>query len=70
MEMNWNGFVYLSWTLPLAVSASDRVISSFVVLFCFLVTFIAEDMATWESSGQWMFSCYSPEKGKPNVPGR
>eukprot|EP00076_Gallus_gallus_P038259 XP_025003797.1 nucleoporin-like protein 2 [Gallus gallus] len=26
-------------------------------------------MATWESSGQWMFSCYSPEKGKPNVPG-
>ncbi|XP_052557452.1 uncharacterized protein LOC128089765 isoform X1 [Tympanuchus pallidicinctus] len=24
-------------------------------------------MATWESSGQWMFSCYSPEKGKPNV---
>eukprot|EP00076_Gallus_gallus_P037669 XP_025003207.1 nucleoporin-like protein 2 [Gallus gallus] len=30
---------------------------------------IAKDMATWESSGQWMFSCYSPEKGKPNVPG-
>eukprot|EP00076_Gallus_gallus_P038608 XP_025004146.1 nucleoporin-like protein 2 [Gallus gallus] len=26
-------------------------------------------MATWESSGQWMFSCYSPETGKPNVPG-
>ncbi|XP_046793869.1 nucleoporin NUP42-like, partial [Gallus gallus] len=30
---------------------------------------IAKDMATWESSGQWMFSCYSPETGKPNVPG-
>ncbi|XP_048785602.1 nucleoporin NUP42-like isoform X3 [Lagopus muta] len=26
-------------------------------------------MATWESSGQWMFSCYCPEKGKPNVSG-
>eukprot|EP00076_Gallus_gallus_P037681 XP_025003219.1 nucleoporin-like protein 2 [Gallus gallus] len=34
-----------------------------------LLDVIAEDMATWESSGQWMFSCYSPEKGKPNVPG-
>uniref|UniRef100_G1NHJ5 Uncharacterized protein n=1 Tax=Meleagris gallopavo TaxID=9103 RepID=G1NHJ5_MELGA len=30
---------------------------------------IAEDMATWESSGQWMFSCYSPVTGKPNVSG-
>eukprot|EP00076_Gallus_gallus_P037678 XP_025003216.1 nucleoporin-like protein 2 [Gallus gallus] len=27
-----------------------------------LLDVIAEDMATWESSGQWMFSCYSPEK--------
>ncbi|POI25055.1 hypothetical protein CIB84_011195 [Bambusicola thoracicus] len=26
-------------------------------------------MATWESSGQWVFSCYSPETGQPNVPG-
>ncbi|XP_046790268.1 nucleoporin NUP42-like isoform X1 [Gallus gallus] len=34
-----------------------------------LLDVIAEDMATWESSGQWMFSCYSPETGKPNVPG-
>ncbi|XP_052536629.1 uncharacterized protein LOC128079445 isoform X3 [Tympanuchus pallidicinctus] len=32
-----------------------------------LVDWVAEDMATWESSGQWMFSCYCPEKGKPNV---
>ncbi|XP_048788202.1 nucleoporin NUP42-like isoform X3 [Lagopus muta] len=32
-----------------------------------LVDWVAEDMVTWESSGQWMFSCYSPEKGKPNV---
>uniref|UniRef100_A0A8C9FPU2 Nucleoporin NUP42 n=1 Tax=Pavo cristatus TaxID=9049 RepID=A0A8C9FPU2_PAVCR len=31
---------------------------------------IAKDMATWESSGQWMFSCYSPMKDKPNVSGR
>ncbi|XP_010711068.2 nucleoporin NUP42 [Meleagris gallopavo] len=26
-------------------------------------------MATWESSRQWMFSCYSPMKDKPNVSG-
>ncbi|XP_042738816.1 nucleoporin NUP42-like [Lagopus leucura] len=32
-----------------------------------LSDWVAEDMATWESSGQWIFSCYSPEKGKPNV---
>ncbi|XP_072185035.1 nucleoporin NUP42 isoform X2 [Excalfactoria chinensis] len=30
---------------------------------------IVKDMATWESSGQWMFSCYSPMKDKPNVSG-
>ncbi|OXB56618.1 hypothetical protein ASZ78_008296, partial [Callipepla squamata] len=30
---------------------------------------IAKDMANWESSGQWMFSCYSPMKDKPNVSG-
>ncbi|XP_048785593.1 nucleoporin NUP42-like isoform X2 [Lagopus muta] len=34
-----------------------------------LADWVAEDMATWESSGQWMFSCYCPEKGKPNVSG-
>lgn len=26
-------------------------------------------METWESSGQWMFSCYSPSKEKPNISG-
>ncbi|XP_052549699.1 nucleoporin NUP42 [Tympanuchus pallidicinctus] len=30
---------------------------------------IAKDMASWESSRQWMFSCYSPMKDKPNVSG-
>ncbi|XP_021244699.1 nucleoporin-like protein 2 [Numida meleagris] len=30
---------------------------------------IAEDMAVWESSGQWLFSCYSPVQDKPNVSG-
>uniref|UniRef100_A0A8C3LDV3 Nucleoporin 42 n=1 Tax=Chrysolophus pictus TaxID=9089 RepID=A0A8C3LDV3_CHRPC len=30
---------------------------------------IAKDMETWESSRQWMFSCYSPMKDKPNVSG-
>ncbi|NP_001384664.1 nucleoporin NUP42 isoform 2 [Gallus gallus] len=34
-----------------------------------LLDCVAKDMATWESSGQWMFSCYSPEAGKPNVSG-
>ncbi|XP_021241171.1 nucleoporin-like protein 2 [Numida meleagris] len=34
-----------------------------------LLDCIAKDMATWESSGQWMFSCYSPMKDKPNVSG-
>lgn len=29
-----------------------------------------KDMETWESSGQWMFSCYSPSKEKPNISGR
>ncbi|KAM6282905.1 nucleoporin NUP42-like [Porphyrio hochstetteri] len=26
-------------------------------------------MQVWESSGQWLFSSYSPLKEKPNVPG-
>ncbi|CAM4532214.1 unnamed protein product [Caretta caretta] len=30
---------------------------------------IIKDMEVWESSGQWMFSCYSPMKEKPNVSG-
>ncbi|NXI97436.1 NUPL2 protein, partial [Psophia crepitans] len=30
---------------------------------------VARDMEIWESSGQWIFSCYSPMKEKPNVPG-
>ncbi|XP_066484968.1 nucleoporin NUP42 [Tiliqua scincoides] len=30
---------------------------------------IMKDMETWESSGQWMFSCYSPSKEKPNISG-
>lgn len=27
-------------------------------------------MESWESSGQWMFSTYSPMKEKPNISGR
>uniref|UniRef100_A0A8C8S2K2 Nucleoporin NUP42 n=1 Tax=Pelusios castaneus TaxID=367368 RepID=A0A8C8S2K2_9SAUR len=30
---------------------------------------IIKDMEVWESSGQWMFSCYSPMKEKPNISG-
>ncbi|NWI13959.1 NUPL2 protein, partial [Crypturellus soui] len=30
---------------------------------------IVRDMEIWESSGQWMFSCYSPMKEKPNISG-
>ncbi|XP_032629774.1 nucleoporin NUP42 isoform X2 [Chelonoidis abingdonii] len=30
---------------------------------------IKKDMEVWESSGQWMFSCYSPMKEKPNISG-
>ncbi|XP_062425207.1 nucleoporin NUP42 isoform X2 [Rhea pennata] len=30
---------------------------------------IVKDMEIWESSGQWMFSSYSPMKEKPNVSG-
>uniref|UniRef100_A0A8C8YXU7 Nucleoporin NUP42 n=1 Tax=Prolemur simus TaxID=1328070 RepID=A0A8C8YXU7_PROSS len=30
---------------------------------------IVKDMEVWESSGQWMFSVYSPVKTKPNVSG-
>ncbi|EPY85078.1 kelch-like protein 7 isoform 1 [Camelus ferus] len=28
---------------------------------------IVKDMEVWESSGQWMFSAYSPVKKKPNI---
>ncbi|NXI70702.1 NUPL2 protein, partial [Anseranas semipalmata] len=34
-----------------------------------LLECILKDMEIWESSGQWMFSCYSPMKDKPNIPG-
>ncbi|XP_042695517.1 uncharacterized protein LOC122171808 [Centrocercus urophasianus] len=34
-----------------------------------LLDWTAEGIAAWESSGQWMLSCYSQEKGKPNVSG-
>ncbi|XP_041322692.1 nucleoporin NUP42 [Pyrgilauda ruficollis] len=30
---------------------------------------VVKDMEIWESSGQWIFSCYSPMKEKPNVSG-
>ncbi|KAM4874283.1 nucleoporin NUP42 isoform 2-T2 [Thomomys bottae] len=30
---------------------------------------IVKDMEVWESSGQWMFSAYSPMKKKPNISG-
>ncbi|XP_047706550.1 nucleoporin NUP42 isoform X1 [Prionailurus viverrinus] len=30
---------------------------------------IIKDMEVWESSGQWMFSVYSPVKKKPNISG-
>lgn len=30
---------------------------------------IIKDMEIWESSGQWMFSVYSPMKKKPNISG-
>ncbi|XP_013910502.1 PREDICTED: nucleoporin-like protein 2 [Thamnophis sirtalis] len=30
---------------------------------------IMKDMEIWESSGQWMFSSYSPMKEKPNISG-
>uniref|UniRef100_A0A803VL84 Nucleoporin NUP42 n=1 Tax=Ficedula albicollis TaxID=59894 RepID=A0A803VL84_FICAL len=35
-----------------------------------LVECVVKDMEIWESSGQWIFSCYSPMKEKPNVSGR
>ncbi|KAM6221810.1 uncharacterized protein ACDL77_003046 [Rhynchocyon petersi] len=28
-----------------------------------------KDLEVWESSGQWMFSVYSPVKNKPNISG-
>ncbi|NWH23189.1 NUPL2 protein, partial [Grus americana] len=34
-----------------------------------LLECVAKDMDIWESSGQWIFSCYSPMKEKPNVSG-
>ncbi|KAM9207851.1 nucleoporin NUP42-like [Leptosomus discolor] len=30
---------------------------------------VLKDMEIWESSGQWMFSCYSPMREEPNVSG-
>uniref|UniRef100_A0A670JPE0 Nucleoporin NUP42 n=1 Tax=Podarcis muralis TaxID=64176 RepID=A0A670JPE0_PODMU len=35
-----------------------------------LLEIIMKDMESWESSGQWMFSTYSPMKEKPNISGR
>ncbi|KAM6450794.1 nucleoporin NUP42 [Liasis olivaceus] len=34
-----------------------------------LLEIIMKDMEIWESSGQWMFSTYSPMKEKPNISG-
>nr|XP_034985021.1 nucleoporin NUP42 [Zootoca vivipara] len=34
-----------------------------------LLELIMKDMESWESSGQWMFSTYSPMKEKPNISG-
>ncbi|KFV60756.1 Nucleoporin-like 2, partial [Tyto alba] len=34
-----------------------------------LLESVVKDMETWESSGQWIFSSYSPMKEKPNVSG-
>ncbi|NXL73248.1 NUPL2 protein, partial [Leptocoma aspasia] len=34
-----------------------------------LLECVVRDMELWESSGQWIFSCYSPMKEKPNVSG-
>ncbi|CAI5788573.1 nucleoporin NUP42 isoform X1 [Podarcis lilfordi] len=34
-----------------------------------LLEIIMKDMESWESSGQWMFSTYSPTKEKPNISG-
>lgn len=33
------------------------------------IEMIQRDMESWESSGQWMFSCYSVAKEKPNLSG-
>ncbi|XP_074754161.1 nucleoporin NUP42-like [Athene noctua] len=30
---------------------------------------VVKDMEIWKSSGQWIFSCYSPTKEKPNISG-
>ncbi|XP_010184349.1 PREDICTED: nucleoporin-like protein 2, partial [Mesitornis unicolor] len=34
-----------------------------------LIESVVKDMEIWESSGQWIFSCYSPMKEKLNVSG-
>ncbi|KFQ19726.1 Nucleoporin-like 2, partial [Merops nubicus] len=34
-----------------------------------LLECVVKDMEIWESSGQWIFSSYSPVKGKPNISG-
>lgn len=31
---------------------------------------IATEMKTWEISKQWPFSCFSPLKGQPCIPGK
>uniref|UniRef100_A0A8D2PQA8 Nucleoporin 42 n=1 Tax=Zosterops lateralis melanops TaxID=1220523 RepID=A0A8D2PQA8_ZOSLA len=47
-------------------------LSNFIFI-CDFVLFVSEcvvkDMEIWESSGQWIFSCYSPMKEKLNVSG-
>ncbi|XP_061853355.1 nucleoporin NUP42 [Colius striatus] len=34
-----------------------------------LLECVVKDMETWESSGQWIFSSYSPMKERPNISG-
>ncbi|NWU73171.1 NUPL2 protein, partial [Pterocles burchelli] len=34
-----------------------------------LLECVVKDVEIWESSGQWIFSCYSPMKEKPNISG-
>ncbi|XP_074754156.1 nucleoporin NUP42-like isoform X1 [Athene noctua] len=34
-----------------------------------LLESVVKDMEIWKSSGQWIFSCYSPTKEKPNISG-
>uniref|UniRef100_A0A2K6U8Y6 Nucleoporin NUP42 n=1 Tax=Saimiri boliviensis boliviensis TaxID=39432 RepID=A0A2K6U8Y6_SAIBB len=43
--------------------------SLFIVFCLFCREGIVKDMEVWESSGQWIFSVYSPVKKKPNISG-